>query len=258
MATEQAVVNVAQSTTGMKIVPSLSESDLRRWVDAITSQPTMPSEFLPWVETKLRDFFPYSCLFMAHGELVAGQIKTTHWLASGHEPQYLQQLATTFELKHRGSLQWWFENRRPFTIDPAAPPAFASQLEVEEIKIFNLRNVAAHGVLNSRSNAGTYFSFTGVSSPLSNWHIEALRLLAPVLNDLYLTHIAAQTPPSQAPLTQLTVRQKDIVRRVALAEDTKSIARELGIAEKTVRNQLTEVYAQLGIATRTQLLALLR
>jgi DNA-binding CsgD family transcriptional regulator len=195
---------------------------------------------------------------MAHGELVAGQIKTTHWLASGHEPRYLQQLATTFELEHRGSMQWWFTNRQPFTIDPQAPPSFASQFEMDEIRAFDLQNVAAHGVLNSRSNAGTYFSFAGVSSPLSDWHLEALQLMAPVLNDLYLAHIAMQATGLPVALQTLTPRQKDIVRQVAAGLDDKTVARQLGISEKTVRNQLSKIYAQLGVGKRTQLLSLLR
>lgn len=236
----------------------LTKQDLQRWLEAITAQPKHAHELLPWVEGKLRVFFPFTQLFMAHGELVAGQIRTTHWLSSGHEERYLQQRATTFELEHRGSMQWWFINRQPFTIDPNAPPPFASQFEVDEIQTFGLQNVAAHGVLNSRSNAGTYFGFTGVSTPLSNWHLAALRLLAPVLNDLFLAYIAAQAPACTFALHALTLRQKDIVRQVVAGQDDKSVARQLGISEKTVRNQLSEIYAQLGVSKRTQLQALLR
>lgn len=236
----------------------LTEQDLHRWLEAITAQPKHAHELLPWVEGKLRAFFPFTKLFMAHGELVAGQIKTTHSLSSGHDDRYLRQLATTFELEHRGSLQWWFVNRQPFTIDPDSPPPFASRLEVEEIQTFGLKNIAGHGVLNSRSNAGTYFGFAGVSTPLSNWHLEALRLLAPVLNDLFLAYIAAQAPVLTFALQALTLRQRDIVRQLVAGQGHKTVARQLGISEKTVRNQLTEIYAQLGLSKRTQLQALLR
>lgn len=235
----------------------LTQQDLKHWLEAITAQPKSEYELLPWLEEKLWAFFPFARLFIAHGELIAGQIKTTHWLASGHETRYLQQLATTFELETRGSMQWWFINRKPFTIDPNAPPSFASQSEVEEIRQYGLQNVAAHGVLNSRSNAGTYFSFAGVRPPLSGWHLEALQLLAPVLNDLFLAHIAVQTIGRPITLHTLTFRQKEIVREVMAGWDDKSVARHLGIAEKTVRNQLTDIYRQLGIGKRTQLLKLL-
>jgi DNA-binding CsgD family transcriptional regulator len=236
---------------------SLSEPDLKNWTQALKALPAQVHELLPWIEGPLRKFFPFARIFMAHGELVAGQIKATHWLASGHEDRYLRQIATTFELAHRGSMQWWFLNRQPFTIDPEKPPPFASDLEVSEILTFNLQNVAAHGVLNSRSNAGTYFSFAGVPTPLTGWHLDALRLLAPVLNDLYLSYIAMQTVGTFKPLDSLTSRQKDIVRQVAAGKDDKTVGRLLGISEKTVRNQLTVVYAHLGISKRTQLLTML-
>lgn len=236
----------------------LSPEDLQRWTQALQALPQQPTAVLLWVEGPLRVFFPFERVFLAHGELLAGQIQATHWLASGHEDGYLRQIATTFELAHRGSMQWWFSQRQPFTIDPQAPPPFASAFELAEIRDFGLRNVAAHGVLNSRSNAGTYFSFAGVRSPLSEWHLDALRMLAPVLNDLYLNHIALQGAGRLQALDALTARQRDIVRHVAAGQDDKTVARQLGISEKTVRNQLTDVYAQLGISKRAQLLVLLR
>lgn len=236
----------------------LTMRDVQLWWDALAHPAREPSAFLAWLDGPLRHFFPYQKLFMAYGECIAGEIKTYHWFTRGHEPGYLQQLATTFELEQRGSMHWWFENRHPFTIDPAHPPAFASAFELEEIATFNLGNVAAHGVLNGRCTAGTYFSFAGVCTPLSDWHLQALRLMAPVLNELYLDYVAAHTEKPAHALQALSVQQKRIVRLVFAGYDDKSIAKELGIAEKTVRNQLSTVYARLGIAKRGQLLSLLR
>ena len=154
-------------------------------------------------------------------------------------------------------MQWWFANRKPFTIDPAAPPPFVTQFELDEIQEFGLRNVAAHGVLNGHSSGGTFFSFTGVRMPMTAWHTEALHLIAPVLNDLFLDYMAAQTLPQLLP-ANLSAKQNEVVRLVAQGLDDKTIGRRLGLSEKTVRNRLTGIYAQLGVFKRTQLLALLR
>lgn len=236
----------------------LSEADLKTWLSAISELPRCQDQFMAWLDGPLKSFFPYQKLFMAYGEHLAGEIKTTHWLTRGHTPEYLTQLATTFELDLRGSMRWWFARRQPFTIDPAAPPPFATVFELEEIARFGLHNVAAHGVLNCRSTAGTYFSFCGVPHPLSDWHLEALRLMAPVLNHLYLDTIASEIDKPAQALEALSPQQKRIVRLVAEGQDDKSVALALGISEKTVRNQLSEVYARLGIAKRGQLLPLLR
>jgi hypothetical protein len=54
---------------------SLSEQDLHRWTQALKALPSQPHELMPWIEGPLRKFFPFARIFMAHGELVAGQIK---------------------------------------------------------------------------------------------------------------------------------------------------------------------------------------
>lgn len=236
----------------------LSSTDMERWVTAITNQPPSPTELMRWVENELKKFFPFARLFMAHGELIAGQIKTTHWLASGHTQDYLQQLATTFEVEHRGSMKWWFANRQPFFIDPKNPPTHTTQFEVDEINQHGLQNIAAHGVLNSRASAGTYFSFCGVPGPLSDWHLEALKILAPVLNDLFLSYVAASSVALQRPAVALTSRQKDIVRLLVTGLNDKQIAQNLDTSDKTVRNHLTEIYRQFKVGKRAQLIALLK
>jgi DNA-binding CsgD family transcriptional regulator len=237
---------------------NLTEADLRAWVDAVTCLPPTSEQLLPWIEGPLRTFFPYKGLVLGHGDLVAGQLKVTHMLASGHDEAYLNQIATTFELEQRGTLKWWFANRQPFYIDPAAPPPYASAFELEEIRRFGLGNVAGHGVLNIRSNAGTYFGFAGVGEPLSEWHLDALRLIAPVLNDLLLAHLADGQKRLPEPLHSLTPRQKVIVRHLATGMSNKVIARTLGISDITVRNQLGEIYARVGVNRRAQLIALLK
>ena len=237
---------------------TLSEDDMGRWLKALTLQPLRSIDLMQWINGPLKSFFPFTRLFMAHGELIAGQIKTTHWEQHGHASDYLEQLSTTFELDQRGSLKWWFENRRPFCIDPSNPPVFATDFEVDEIKRFHLKNIAAHGVLSLRANVGTYFSFCGLAEPLGQWHLDALQLIAPVLNDLYLAHIADQITYNARRAVALTQRQNEIVRLAVQGHDDKTIARGLCVAEKTIRNQLTEIYGRLGINSRSQLVVLFR
>lgn len=237
---------------------ALGASDLHHWLRALTTQPRHHSDLLAWITGPLKDFFPFTRVLLAHGEQVAGQIQITHWLAHGHEDAYLQQIAATFDLTTRGSLKWWLTQRQPFCIDAQQPPPFTTAFELDEIRRFGLGRIAGHGILNASSSAGTYFSFAGIPAELSHWHLDALTLIAPVLNDLFLGYVAAQKHDLSALLAALTPRQNDIVRLIVSGKNDKTIARELDIAEKTVRNQLTTVYAQLGVHRRAQLMALLR
>ena len=53
-------------------------------------------------------------------------------------------------------------------------------------------------------------------------------------------------------LQGLTARQRDVYRAAARGLPNKLIARELGIAESTVKTHLTAVFAELGVRNRTE------
>ncbi|WP_081080117.1 helix-turn-helix transcriptional regulator [Burkholderia cepacia] len=241
----------------------LLATDLQAWLTAITHPLAEPESIVAWLEGPLRSFFPYSRLFLGYGELVAGQLKINHIMAIGHSAEYLDKIERTSELNQRGALQWWFANRRPFVIDLSSPPPYVSDYELREIEDFRLVNVAGHGVLNAKLNTGTYFGFSGVKTPLSQWHIEALKLIAPVLNDLFLGYLAQKELSINSThlfgrANDFTPRERDIVRLIASGMSDKAIARALGTSDKTVRNQLTKIYSRLGVSRRSDLMLLLR
>ena len=67
---------------------------------------------------------------------------------------------------------------------------------------------------------------------------------------------AVQAPPSRFP--ELTPQLIAVARRVALGESDETIGRVLGIAAKTVRNYVSQIFARLGVTTRAELVALVR
>jgi DNA-binding NarL/FixJ family response regulator len=58
-------------------------------------------------------------------------------------------------------------------------------------------------------------------------------------------------PSSNATLTSLTPREREILALVATGLPNKSIARRLAISEKTVKAHLTRVFSVLGVSDRT-------
>ena len=56
------------------------------------------------------------------------------------------------------------------------------------------------------------------------------------------------TPPRPT----LTAREKDVLRLIATGAANKQIARELGITERTVKSHLTNIFATIGVTSRTQ------
>ena len=62
----------------------------------------------------------------------------------------------------------------------------------------------------------------------------------------------ADTAELQRRLAELTPRQLDAYRAAARGLPNKLIARELGVAESTVKTHLAAVYSVLGVHNRTQ------
>lgn len=57
---------------------------------------------------------------------------------------------------------------------------------------------------------------------------------------------------ASALLGELTAREHQVLERVAQGLDNAAIARQLGISEKTVRNQVSIIFSKLGVNSRAQ------
>jgi two-component system, NarL family, response regulator LiaR len=75
-------------------------------------------------------------------------------------------------------------------------------------------------------------------------------LLDPVVAARVVEALAADG--DDGPLDRLTARERDVLELIARGFPNKQIARELGLAEKTVKGHVGHVLAKLGVADRTQ------
>jgi two-component system, NarL family, response regulator LiaR len=75
-------------------------------------------------------------------------------------------------------------------------------------------------------------------------------LLDPVVAARLVEEIARE-PAGEAP-ERLTRREREVLELIACGLSNKRIARELGIAEKTVKTHVGHVLAKLGVTDRTQ------
>lgn len=61
-----------------------------------------------------------------------------------------------------------------------------------------------------------------------------------------------QTPPTPDNLTELTPREKEVLRLIATGASNREIAHELYISEGTVKNHVTNILNRLNLRDRTQ------
>jgi DNA-binding NarL/FixJ family response regulator len=68
----------------------------------------------------------------------------------------------------------------------------------------------------------------------------------------------AAAGPEPYPFPQLTTREREVLDRIAAGKSNAVIARDLGLASKTISNRVSAVFAKLGVADRAQAIVLAR
>ena len=92
--------------------------------------------------------------------------------------------------------------------------------------------------------------FRGPGAGFSERDVAVLTLLRPHLQAAYLAHQRHRRGPSV-----LTGRQREILAYVALGYTNRQVARRLDLSETTVRKHLENIFARLGVTSRTAAIA---
>ena len=77
-------------------------------------------------------------------------------------------------------------------------------------------------------------------------------IFGPSIADRVLTSFTRRAEPAVEPFPELTDRERQVLELVASGETNTTIARELGAAEKTVRNHVSNILTKLQVLDRTQ------
>ena len=80
-----------------------------------------------------------------------------------------------------------------------------------------------------------------------------------VLHPQILRLVMGQSPtlvPESGPLARLSESERRVLQRVSEGQTNKEIANRVGLSEKTVRNQMTQILRKLGVERRSQAVAI--
>ncbi|GAA5074657.1 DNA-binding NarL/FixJ family response regulator [Thermocatellispora tengchongensis] len=127
------------------------------------------------------------------------------------------------------------------------------------VRVLVLTSVSDRGDVAPAMRAGASgFLYKDVDPPALVQAIRAVArgqvLLAPEAAEAVLAGAAAPAPEAPAPeaAVPLTEREREVLRLLASGRSNREIARELTVAEKTVKTHVSNVLMKLGVQDRTQ------
>ena len=186
------------------------------------------------------------------------RVPPLRWREAFPSAQVVSQIPTTLS----PGILLWLHNQLPTDLSPPPPPG-------TRIIVLHDKPSDEHGLAALSAGAVGYANAHATPEMLRT--IEAVvrndglwvgeMLLSRLLRTLAKTPVA--TNPGEAKLAhpalaKLSEREREIALKVANGESNKEIAREVGVAERTVKAHLTSIFEKLALRDRLQLAILLK
>ncbi|WP_405143544.1 response regulator transcription factor [Sphaerisporangium sp. NBC_01403] len=130
-----------------------------------------------------------------------------------------------------------------------------------DVRVIVLTSVSDRGdVAPAMRSGASGFLYKDVDPAALVQAIRAVRggqvLLAPEAAEAMLTGLdvpaGTEAPAEHAPIAVLTEREREVLALIASGRSNREIARELVVAEKTVKTHVSNVLMKLGVQDRTQ------
>lgn len=139
--------------------------------------------------------------------------------------------------------------------DEARPRVLLLTDSVGDGKLAQALELGARGAISKEAGAGLLFKAIRAVVAGEYWlgRDEVSRLLDEVRDQVG----RAPDEGAGSPFDRLTPRERQIVAAMAAGESNRAVAERLGMAEPTVKHHLTSVFDKLGVASRTELIAVL-
>jgi len=142
-----------------------------------------PDSFRDWMRQYVRPLYPHAAGVVGMGELLFGRIDIKLILGVDCPEEYLRELHTGAGLGQCPTFLRWSQVRRPLLLEPAAgSPYCLAADELRRVVRHGLKNIAAHGFLDTERRRGSYFNLFGMPGQFSSRDGVFLELLASALH----------------------------------------------------------------------------
>lgn len=243
-------MNIARSTT--EFSPTEVNAFLKLALQCDDVQD--PDSFRGWCREEVRAFLPFGMLIVATGSLTHGLLFVDNLLGVDYPDEFMQQILRRVPLNERKVIQTWLSCRQPQIVTPTDIETNLSDLERFEFLSFDLRNFAAHGVINPTGTHASYFSFARVAEPLGSKTRKKLKLLAPHLHQALMAALmpAPNTVPGPTAYSLFSPKQLLVLRGLLEGLTNLQIASRVNRSPHTIKHQVAQILKRLGAANRSE------
>lgn len=221
---------------------------------------TTQEQFLKWTQTDLQRIFPHARLICGVGQVYKSGVRIGHIIGRDFPDEYIQTLRCSDGLTNSPIIARWMKEQQPILFDPehqAEGHSFPAEW-LNNFYKFELRNLAAHGLIDADRHTASYFCFSGIPVILNYRHAYLLNLLVPHMH-FALSRVVStsQFKRQNSPKNNisLTNREKEILQWLSTGKSNWEIAQVIGLSDATVKNHLYHIMKKLQTSTRAQTVA---
>lgn len=213
-------------------------------------------DFKQWTKDWLRPLFPHAALLSGLGQLHAGGVNLDYVVTVDYPIGHIEAIRNRAGAIDTPILRRWLTLREPLLFDTQNPWLDTPENWRTSFQRHNLRNIAAHGVIDAERCLGTYHSFYRIPGQLGEHHLVMLRRLTPLLHEVLcrvIGNLETQRKYTKA-LAVLTAREREVLHWLMLGKTNRQIARLAALSENTVKHHLTACFRKLPVENRVQLI----
>lgn len=216
-------------------------------------------QYFLWTQGDLQALLPHDTLICAAGDLSDFSARLDAFTPAPFSTRKLELLGNPDNgLIPRLTRYWQAGGCEPVLLFDAYPDDRERCFLMREIRLMELVNCAAHGVIDCHSGCGVLFAFFGVRDGLCGKFRHGLELLVPHLYMAYQRTILAQSEPAAAEADEclvLSEREREILHWIRIGKTNQEIGQILNISPYTVKNHVQKILRKLNVSNRTQAVA---
>lgn len=220
------------------------------------------ADYRSWISTSVKKFFPHDMFIAGIARQQARNASVDHLVSEGFPIGFIDAVTHRHGTFACPTLDSWFQRCEPQLFEPSTAAAQQAHTS-DEFNSYDIKNVAAHGVLDSSSSSATYFSFSQIPDELNGHHGFLLELLIPHLDRMYLRILAeslattSRLPSNLCTNTKnitphITPRESAVLNELYQEQSNKTIARALKRSPDTIKHQIRSILLKLGASDRTE------